>query len=354
MKEKLKDILFYGGVDEASYENVKDEINHVNRTLVNVVSGLASVLITALFLLSYSLSGIGMNHMVYGIGSAISILMLIASLLFAEKYPRIIGALVHLSYIIFYAYGILIGTVTDPDGKTVTFMVMLVFLPTLFTIPPVQTISISFTCEIIFIFLCFQTKTGAVLNNDVVDAIIFGFLGSISGVLLVCMKIRSHVNEFHLREVSRSDKLTGMNNRNAYELDIHTIPKNCKKSLACVYIDVNGLKIANDNQGHKAGDKMLVSVARIILKYFGDYYAYRIGGDEFIVFIPDIKSHALASSIAAMKNEIEENKYHIAIGYDKQNIGGLSMGSLTKNAEAMMYQDKLLYYKDSEHERRHH
>ncbi len=354
MKEKLKDVLLYGGVSALDYNNVQERVNRVNRIFVNVVSGLASVLVTALFLMSYSIEGIGMNHVVYGLGALMSAIMLGCSLLFGERFPKLTAALVHLSYVIFYTYGIMIGTITDPGGKTVTFMVMLVFLPTLFTIPPIQMLSITSVCEVVFIYLCFQTKTGTVLDNDVVDAILFGFLGSISGVLIACMKIKLYVNEHHLKEVSRTDKLTGLENRNAYELDLYAIPRECKKSLACVYIDVNGLKTVNDNQGHKAGDKMLVTVAQIILKYFGDYHTYRLGGDEFVVFVPDIKSHVLASHIDMMKCEIEENKYHVAVGWDKQCINELSLTSLQKNAELKMYQDKSLYYKDSEHERRRH
>lgn len=354
MQEKLKDVLLYGGVSALDYTNVQDRVNRVNRIFVNAVSGLASVLITALFLMSYSIEGIGMNHTVYGLGALLSAAMLVCSLLFGKKYPRLTMALVHLSYIIFYAYGIMIGTITDPEGKTVTFMVMLVFLPILFTVPPLQTLSITFICEVIFIYLCFQTKTGAVLDNDVVDAILFGFLGSITGVLITCMKVKLYVNELYLREVGRTDRLTSMENRNAYDLDLYTIPQECKKSLACVYIDVNGLKIANDNYGHKAGDRMLITVAQIVKKYFGVYHTYRLGGDEFIVFIPDIKSHVLANQIDAMKREIEENGYHVAVGWDEQCINELSLTSLQKNAELKMYQDKSIYYKDSEHERRRH
>lgn len=352
MKGKIKEILFYGGVDKAGFREIADPINRYNRILVNVVSGAASALVTILFFLSYSLDGIGMNHSVYGVGAVLAILMLIASLFLSEKFPGIIHVLVYMSYIIFYTYGILIGTLTDPDGKTVTFMVMLVFLPVLFTVPPIETLTITLLCNAVFIYLCFQTKSGPVLVNDVVDALLFGFLGSICGVLITCMKIRSHMNEHRLREVSRSDKLTGMDNRNAYELDLYTIPKECKKSLACIYIDANGLKIMNDTRGHKAGDKMLKSIAEKILEQFGEYHAYRVGGDEFIVFAPDVKNYTLESRVDALKRDVEATGNYVAVGWDNQKIGDLSLSNLTKNAEAEMYKDKTLFYKNSEHERR--
>lgn len=353
MKEKLRNILLYGGVEEADFNNVLDRIHHSNRIMVNAASGLASALITTLFLLSTVVKGIGMNHFIYGVGSAISIAILMISLFFSPSRPKLTGALVHLSIVVFYSYGILIGTVTDPMGKTVTFMVMLVFLPMLFTTPPAQTLTITTFCEVIFIIRCFMTKDGAVLENDVVDALLFGLLGSISGVIIACTKVKSYVNEYRLEEISRSDKLTGMDNRNAYELDLHSIPKACQRSLACVYLDVNGLKTINDTEGHKSGDTMLKRVAEIILQYFGEDFAYRVGGDEFIIFIPDIRDHSLATSIDSIRRDIESNGYHAAIGWDNQRlINGLSLTTLQKNAETRMYKDKADYYKSSEHERR--
>lgn len=352
MKEKLRNILFYGGVEEADYNKVLDRIYRSNRVLVNAASGLASALVTSLFLLSTIIKGIGMNHFVYGVGSAISIAILMISLFFSPSRPKLIGALVHLSIVVFYSYGILIGTVTDPMGKTVTFMVMLVFLPMLFTAPPIQILSITVSCEVIFIVRCFMTKNGIVLENDVVDALLFGLLGSISGVIITCTKVKSYVNEYRLEEISRSDKLTGMDNRNAYELDLHSIPKGCQRSLACVYLDVNGLKTINDTEGHKSGDTMLKRVAEIILQYFGEDFAYRVGGDEFIIFIPDVRDHSLATSIDSLRRDIESNGYHAAIGWDNQRLNGLSLTTLQKNAETRMYRDKADYYKSSEHEQR--
>ncbi len=51
--------------------------------------------------------------------------------------------------------------------------------------------------------------------------------------------------------------------------------------MGVVFIDINGLKYANDHYGHPYGDEMIQSVAHGIRRVFPEY-AYRIGGDEFI------------------------------------------------------------------------
>ena len=352
--EKIKNILFYAGANDLDYNSIREKIDNSNRILVNVVSGLASVLITALFFLSSFIDGIGMNHTAYGIGSLISLIVLVISLVFAKKHPAVIMPLVHMSYVVFYSYGILIGAITDPGEKTVTFMVMLVFLPVLFTVPPIQMLSITATSSIIFVMLCFKTKTGGILNNDIVDTIIFGLLGSISGVFITYMKIRSYVVETRLHEVSRTDKLTSMNNRNAYEIDLSSIPDRCKKSLGCAYVDVNGLKTLNDQVGHEAGDKMLICVAQKIQQYFGDELTYRVGGDEFIIFAPDVSEKVLRESIENMASEIEDAGYHVAAGWEVGKKSHFHLKQLLNGAEMKMYKAKTLYYKNSNVDRRVH
>ena len=345
--EKIKNIFFYAGATASDYERIQGKINETNRVLVNAISGLASFLITLMFVLSYFIEGIGMNHTVYGIGSIISLLCLFLSLFFAKKYPRLIMSLVHTCFVVFFTYGILIGTVTDPDEKTVTFMVMLVLLPALFIVRPYQMIAITMLHCVIFMILCFANKTGAILNNDIVDTIVFGLLGMNCGVALTRNKIKSYIAESKLQELSRTDALTGMNSRNAYEYDICNLPKQCKKSLSCIYVDVNGLKTINDTVNHTAGDKMLKTVAEKVLKYFGEDLAYRIGGDEFVIFVSDCSDEIIKESIEEMINEIEECGYHIATGCETKKKPHLNMADLQKAAEIKMYQDKAAFYKSN-------
>ena len=64
-----------------------------------------------------------------------------------------------------------------------------------------------------------------------------------------------------LEYVSQTDILTGLKNRNYFEIMVQEIPERCASNLICVYGDVNGLHEINNNHGHNAGDKMLREVA---------------------------------------------------------------------------------------------
>ena len=94
------------------------------------------------------------------------------------------------------------------------------------------------------------------------------------------------------------DSLTGLWNRSALE----STPD--KKYFAI--IDVDSLKWVNDNQGHRAGDDLLVQTASILQSLFGDE-AFRLSGDEFVV-----RSDTMDS---LLRLEKFNTKYSFGIGY---------------------------------------
>jgi diguanylate cyclase (GGDEF)-like protein/PAS domain S-box-containing protein len=88
------------------------------------------------------------------------------------------------------------------------------------------------------------------------------------------------------------DVLTGLPNRSLLEDRLNQgcqISRRYKRSLAVMFIDLDGFKPINDSMGHSAGDLILIEVARRMNQQVrpGDTVA-RLGGDEFIVILPDL------------------------------------------------------------------
>lgn len=346
MLKKIKNILFYSSIDPNSFGRVKKKIYKTNLTMTTILSSFATILITIMFFASFNSEGVKQNKNVYLIGIIVSLFILLSSLTFAKRNFRVVSWLIFLSHFVYYMYGILIGTVTDASNKTVTFIVFLVFMPIIFIVPPANTIASTFFYTAIFIILCKINKSGSVLSVDIIDAIIFGILGAVSGSIINSMKVRGYNFEQKLQEISRIDQLTQTRNRNAYEIERDSIVDVCKTSLACIYIDVNELHEINNEKGHEYGDKMLCFISNEIKCTFSEVMTYRIGGDEFISFIPDITQEKLEELISCIKTNVEAQNYHIAIGYDISKLHHLQLDSLIKTAEANMFCDKKRYYKN--------
>lgn len=331
---------------------VKNRICQDNRSAVELISGCATIMTAAMYASTFFFEGVESNRIVYAVGATLSCILFMASFMFAKKYPWIIKLLTYATSFVFYIYGIIIGTITDPDQKTVTFVVMLVLLPVIFIDRPIGLFVNNTIYIVVFIYLCLQNKTGAILQNDVIDAIVFGILGLISGTVVNYDKVRGFVFEQKLQEISRYDQLTHMNNRNSYEMFLEGIPDLAEYSLACIYVDVNGLHELNNTEGHESGDEMLRYVADCIKSYFGEELTFRIGGDEFVIFVPDSDRSELEHMLDGMVKDIEGSGYFVATGLEIIKTKHLSMSGLIKSAESKMYQDKKQFYKNRVHDRR--
>ena len=85
------------------------------------------------------------------------------------------------------------------------------------------------------------------------------------------------------------DPLTGIMSKHAYvdaeaEID-NRINKEEMEDFAVVVFDLNDLKGVNDEKGHEAGDQYIVESVRLIEECFRDVPIYRVGGDEFTLFL---------------------------------------------------------------------
>jgi diguanylate cyclase (GGDEF)-like protein/PAS domain S-box-containing protein len=88
------------------------------------------------------------------------------------------------------------------------------------------------------------------------------------------------------------DVLTGLPNRSLLEDRLKQgcqISQRYSRSLAVMFIDLDGFKPINDSMGHGVGDQILIEVARRMNQQVrpGDTVA-RLGGDEFVVILPDL------------------------------------------------------------------
>ena len=145
--------------------------------------------------------------------------------------------------------------------------------------------------------------------------------------------------------------LCGVYNRNRFETNLIKYPSLYKTSLACIYIDVNGLHELNNTQGHESGDEMLKAVAQMIRENFEAEHTYRIGGDEFIIFVIDTPEDVITEKIKQLKATLNSFGYSISVGMEWQTQV-IDMDDLVRRAEKKMYVEKKNYYNDKNHDRR--
>jgi diguanylate cyclase (GGDEF)-like protein/PAS domain S-box-containing protein len=121
-------------------------------------------------------------------------------------------------------------------------------------------------------------------------------------------------------------------------------------TAAVMFIDLDGFKEINDEFGHAAGDNVLIEVGQRMIKELRktDTVA-RIGGDEFIVVMTNIKDVNAISQVAikiinSVKNDIpyQDTQLHVtaSIGIAKYPLHGTTSTELMTNADKAMYRIK--------------
>ena len=156
-----------------------------------------------------------------------------------------------------------------------------------------------------------------------------------------------------LDKLTNFDDLTGLKSRYALMNRTHEILESTvKRPFGVINLDLNGLKVINDQQGHVAGDMALIKTANFLRRFFREEDLYRIGGDEFIILITGIGEEVFNRRVEKLK-EASQNDGGLSYSVGSAWTDGTGDVPATFNAaDRSMYQDKHEYY-DRHPELRH-
>ncbi|MCQ2522668.1 MAG: GGDEF domain-containing protein [Lachnospiraceae bacterium] len=158
-------------------------------------------------------------------------------------------------------------------------------------------------------------------------------------------------NEEILVQKTILDELTGLYNRRAYEEDILAYSdQTVGDDFVYASIDVNGLKVVNDNIGHAAGDELIKGAADCLKEVFGSYgKVYRTGGDEFVCLF-----FANTEQLQRIEDDLENatgkwsgelvSSLTLSAGYVTRQECKETILDMAKIADQRMYQAKTAYY----------
>lgn len=156
-----------------------------------------------------------------------------------------------------------------------------------------------------------------------------------------------------LETLSATDGLTGLLNRRGFMERALRALEGCRadgRTLAIVFVDLDGLKPINDEQGHEAGDRAISEAARVLRQVCrgGDLVA-RLGGDEFAVLAHDLTEEGFGRFKfrveGALTNLNAESDRPFRLGFSLgaafwEATSDESLDSLLKRADAIMYEEK--------------
>lgn len=139
------------------------------------------------------------------------------------------------------------------------------------------------------------------------------------------------------------DILTGVLNRKTGESRIAEAVRTRPGCL--MFVDLDNLKKTNDSMGHLAGDYVLKNLGTILLKYGDKTIVSRVGGDEFLCYIPEVEEKEAVNMVESIIKEFDfikkDNEY---LKYSSLSIGMYMSSGKELFADAVTNADKALYH----------
>ncbi|MBU4440442.1 MAG: sensor domain-containing diguanylate cyclase [Acetobacterium sp.] len=189
-------------------------------------------------------------------------------------------------------------------------------------------------------------------NNQFVFwfAIILAVLIAAGAGLLTFRALKTN---YQLRIMSSHDSLTGLYNRhylNDYQTMVLATAKRNNRQVGIMSMDLNHFKNINDTYGHNVGDLVLIETARVLKQSTRtNEAAFRLGGDEFLIIMPDIEDRTVLQQARERLSNSFKNDFHLAdypakiavsIGTALFPEDGDNIDILLQIADEEMYADK--------------
>ena len=178
--------------------------------------------------------------------------------------------------------------------------------------------------------------------NTLLLATSFGTVG-----LLIA---KLHAVNLRERALSRTDPLTSLSNSRAFYEDAARVLAHARRygrPLTLAYLDLDNFKRVNDSLGHQAGDALLQRIAALIRGSLraADLSA-RMGGDEFVLLLPEVSAKDAAAALERLRFEMSSllpggaAQVTVSIGAVTFDEAPDRLEDMVQAADVLMYEAK--------------
>lgn len=196
---------------------------------------------------------------------------------------------------------------------------------------------------VISVFVLYQSST--IVNDVTVLSIIANFMLAYAIVWVIShiYEVSRENNEHALLDLALRDALTRVKNR----LALHTCFDESYVNTPCTLalLDIDNFKQINDQYGHDMGDCVLIKFAQLISETVDKETIFRIGGEEFVILIPNNNVNNVINHIELLRQKVQETPFgdHNIVMNITVSIGVSISGGKEKLSQLLKEADDHLY-----------
>jgi diguanylate cyclase (GGDEF)-like protein len=206
--------------------------------------------------------------------------------------------------------------------------------------------------EVILIAVAYAATLAAIDPGPIATSRWVSTIGLVVGAAVVVRLLSARIARLvaDLERVARTDRLTGLPNRLAFEERFaHEVTRTARtrRPFALLLADLDHFKEVNDRWGHVAGDLALAELGRVLATQLRHSdVAARVGGDEFAFILPDtdeLAARQIAERIAVSVREHARagaRPVSLSYGISTYGLDGQTLDELIHAADEALYAAK--------------
>lgn len=339
----------YCGIEKEEFKKVKKAAYISNFEMWKILNLILDVTLGILVIVSLLNDFVGTNRLFYLIGFIYSLIATV--IFFLLKKDSLIGQLlIYLTISMLFLFGAFIAQ-NKPEVPAVSFIAFLLITP-LFMVDKPYFMSLELViASAIFLTWMYYVKTPDAWQTDLVNVIIYTFVGILIHILVNSFRIKEFVLISKINIQKDTDELTGLKNKDALTREINSFMLLSSNNKGILYvIDIDYFKNINDTYGHDTGDVVLHDLGSYLKqKFLNHEIVGRFGGDEFIIFLRNNDDVETARKIAGeiaketteqIKLPEDKQKFSVSIGVAVYRGHEKNYSELFKKADLALYKVK--------------
>ena len=178
------------------------------------------------------------------------------------------------------------------------------------------------------------------INNIILVICLILLIANIIKCKIKINKLNKIIKELNI--CCEKDALTGIGNRTSFYKIIDNLEK-INSGVTVLVCDIDGLKAINDQYGHFIGDKIIRQAANLLESCCPELsYLFRMGGDEFLILIPEILTKDQCEQIVSKIHwECSKNdKLKLSLGISSSKDKQYELIDVIREADEKMYKSR--------------
>lgn len=200
--------------------------------------------------------------------------------------------------------------------------------------------------EIVYVILTMEFKEPRIAQSDIFTSLVGLIFSYLMAITIVQLRIQDNNAKREYQRRSMVDPITGVLNKYSFEKSVRDTleARDLSTDCALLRIDVDNMKRMNDELGMLVGDMFLENIAEFLTSIFrGSDIIGRVGGDEFMVFIRNLKGEDwMAGKCSRIQQELKN------LSNENGNINmTCSIGAAVAGKEAVSFEQMFTLADDS-------